>query len=86
MNVVASPIDPYASTGQPGQEWTELWEFNGKLRTAIDEPRESTALFETSAKMLRVSVKGPRHTRGLAADLSERRERPPARFVDDDVS
>jgi transcriptional regulator with PAS, ATPase and Fis domain len=53
MNVVASPIDPYASTGQPGQEWTELWEFNGKLRTAIDEPRESTALFETSAKMLR---------------------------------
>lgn len=85
MNVVASPIDPYASTGQPGQEWTELWKFNGKLRTAIDEPRESTALFETSAKMLR-ALSRVLDIREALPQISERRERPPARFVDDDAS
>jgi len=53
MNVVASPIEPYARTGQPGIEWAELWEPSGDLRATTDEQHDPAASLEASDDLLR---------------------------------
>jgi Bacterial regulatory protein, Fis family len=53
MNVVASPIEPYASAGEPLREWTEDWGPNGTFRTTIEDHRASAARSEAFAALLR---------------------------------